>query len=139
MQILHRDVLVFERYAPDGIENHPLYHYCSIDTLASILSNKSLRFSDVRFLNDTTEFQEAVSFYLSYIREHKAEYSEEFISLISHEDFIQKLRNYEQHYYLKNSKDQPVNGEPCITYTCSFCLDGDSLPMWNYYADSGSG
>ena len=35
-------------------------HYCTIDTLLSIIENQCLRFTDVRFLNDSTEFLEII-------------------------------------------------------------------------------
>lgn len=35
-------------------------HYCTIDTLLSIIEKQCLRFTDVRFLNDSTEFLEII-------------------------------------------------------------------------------
>ena len=36
------------------------FHYCSIDTLKTIVQNKQLRFTDVQYLKDTTEFMNAI-------------------------------------------------------------------------------
>lgn len=45
-------------YAPDGFANKVsgISHYCTVDTLKEILNKGCLRFSDVRSLNDLTEF-----------------------------------------------------------------------------------
>ena len=58
----YKEQSVIEMYAPDGFENRAsgICHYCSIDTFRSILLNGCLRFSDVRFLNDSTEFIEII-------------------------------------------------------------------------------
>lgn len=49
-------------YKIGGIANKAsrICHYCTIDTLAAILENSCLRFTDVRFLNDSTEFLEVI-------------------------------------------------------------------------------
>lgn len=49
-------------YAVDGAANwgYDIFHYCHKDILKDIINSKKLRFGDVRFLNDTTEFEEAV-------------------------------------------------------------------------------
>ena len=39
-----------------------LYHYCSIDAFLSIISNKTLRLSDVKKSNDTLESKALLQF-----------------------------------------------------------------------------
>lgn len=56
----------------DGIGNKVsrICHYCSVDVLKNILENESLRFSDVRFLNDSTEFIEIIPL-VKYVAQHE--------------------------------------------------------------------
>ena len=51
-----------ERYELSGVESksYDLGHYCSIDVLKEIVEKGSLRFTDVRYLNDSTEFIEII-------------------------------------------------------------------------------
>lgn len=56
----YKEQTIIEMYAPDGFANKAtgICHYCTVDTLKAILNKECLRFSDVRFLNDSTEFVE---------------------------------------------------------------------------------
>lgn len=58
----YKDLPVHKMYAPDGIANKAsgICHYCTIDAFKAIIEKNCLRFSDVRFLNDSTEFIEII-------------------------------------------------------------------------------
>jgi len=58
----YKNVPILDLYAPDAFENKAaeICHYCTIDTLKAILDENRLRFTDVRFLNDSTEFIEII-------------------------------------------------------------------------------
>ena len=58
----YKDLPVHKMYAPDGIANKASWicHYCTIDAFKAIIEKNCLRFSDVRFLNDSTEFIEII-------------------------------------------------------------------------------
>ncbi len=57
LNTLYKEQTIIEMYAPDGFANKAtgICHYCTVDTLKAILNKECLRFSDVRFLNDSTE------------------------------------------------------------------------------------
>lgn len=59
----YKNTPTFESYKVGGIANKAsqISHYCTVDTLSKILNNGCLRFTDVRFLNDSTEFTEVIS------------------------------------------------------------------------------
>ena len=52
-------------------EFETLYHYTSADGLKSIIENKTLRFSDYRFLNDIDEIQYGKNIFFNVISKLK--------------------------------------------------------------------
>lgn len=67
-------------------------HYCTIDTLLSIIENQCLRFTDVRFLNDSTEFLEIIP-----LIEHvltNGNYSSSFKQFFLQSSIIEDLKSY---------------------------------------------
>lgn len=132
-------------YGINGMANwgNDLFHYCTIETLKNITKEARLRFSDVRFLNDTTEFKEAVSLLKVTIEHGKDSMDKELYDLLTNKKIFNELEKYFQRYPFKNSINQnnDIDGiKPiCRVYTCSFSMDGDLLPMWNYYAHGAGG
>lgn len=134
-----------EYYAIDGPGNwgNKLFHYCTIDTLKSIMQNKQLRFSDVRFLNDTTEFMDAIRLLRLTIKEQKDFIDDELYNILTDEDILDNLENYFQRYSFKRPVSDGIDIDSispiCRVYTCSFSMHGDLLPMWTYYANGAGG
>ena len=77
LNVPYKDLTIDQIYGVDGIGNKAsrICHYCSVDVLKNILENESLRFSDVRFLNDSTEFIEIIPL-VKYVAQHE-EYASE--------------------------------------------------------------
>lgn len=94
----YKEQSIIEIYAPDGLANKAtgICHYCTIDTLKSILNNGCLRFSDVRFLNDSTEFIEIISFIENVLMQ--GIYTSEFKKLILDSNAMKELKEYRQSY-----------------------------------------
>lgn len=132
-------------YAADGAGNwgNELFHYCTIDILKSITQNKQLRFSDVRFLNDTTEFMDAVRLLKLIIKKQKNLMDDELYHILNDEDMLNNLDNYFQRYSFKRPINDKIDIDSispiCRVYTCSFSMHGDILPMWTYYANGAGG
>lgn len=139
LYVPYKDLTIDQIYGVDGIGNKAsrICHYCSVDVLKNILENESLRFSDVRFLNDSTEFIEIIPL-VKYVAQHE-EYALEFIDMILNDSLIKELESYRQPYIGKEKNTQNYAEKVYRTYTCSFSTNKDSLTMWNYYATSGSG
>lgn len=139
LNVPYKDLTIDQIYGVDGIGNKAsrICHYCSVDVLKNILENESLRFSDVRFLNDSTEFIEIIPL-VKYVAQHE-EYASEFIDMILNDSLIKELESYRQPYIGKEKNTQNYAEKVYRTYTCSFSTNKDSLTMWNYYATSGSG
>lgn len=126
-------------YVVDGFANRAskICHYCTINTLKNILDKECLRFSDVRFLNDSTEFVEVIRLIKSVISEKK--YTLEFKKLILESTQMKELKEYRQSYIGVSRDTNQYEKKMYRTYTCSFSTEKDSLSMWNYYAADGDG
>ena len=135
----YKNLSIDKIYGVDGIGNKAsrICHYCSVDVLKSILETSSLRFSDVRFLNDSTEFVEIIPL-LKFVVEQGG-YEAEFKDIILDEALIRKLKSYKQGYVGRKKDTNELVKKNYRTYTCSFSTEQDSLFMWNYYATSGNG
>lgn len=139
----HKSALDY--YSVDGAANwgHDIFHYCWLDTLKKITKNKQLRFSDIGYLNDTTEFEEAVRILWIAVERKKASMDKELYDILTNKDVLSEINSYSQRYpfYPPINKNRDIDSvKPiCKIYTCSFSMDGDLLPMWNYYAQGTDG
>lgn len=129
---------ILELYGPGGIETKAstISHYCTIGVLKEILGRKCLRFTDVRFLNDSTEFLEAI---IRIKEELEKTYAGEFAQFLLDSGVIDELSDYHQRYKRIPKRGQADQETTYRAYTCSFSMDPDSLNMWNYYAKEGAG
>lgn len=93
-----------------------IYHYTSENTFKSMMQSKSIWLTDLRKMNDDTEYILGFKIISEYIRE--------FFPILSEE--VAKL--------------SPENmGDDFMILISSFSLSGDSLGMWRGYGDFGSG
>lgn len=83
-----------------------IFHYTSIGGLEGILSNYKLWFTNIKYLNDKDE-------------------------IIAGLDSISKAFNISDNDR-ETIRDVYINYDR-QTFVCCFSLDGDSLPLWNYY------
>lgn len=94
-----------------------VYHYCDLNALLSIISNKKLWISSAGNLNDYTEINYVRNFFLDSLHS-KRNASNNYVV----DDFINCF---------KNSFPQP--------YICSFSKNKDLLSQWRAYAGDGCG
>lgn len=94
----YKEQTITEMYAPDRFANRAsgICHYCTVDTLKAILNKGCLRFSDVRFLNDSTEFVEIIPLIQNVLLYKK--YTLEFKNLILESAEMKDLKKYRQSY-----------------------------------------
>ena len=132
-------------YTVDGAANwgHNIFHYCRLDILKNITKNKQLRFSDICYLNDTTEFEEAVRILRIAVERKKFSMEKELYDILTDKDVLDEIKSYSQRYpfYPPINKNREIDSvKPvCNVYTCSFSMDGDLRPMWSYYAQGDKG
>lgn len=129
----------------DGAANwgNNLFHYCVIDTLKIIIEKKQLRFTNIQYLDDTTEFQAAIELLKLTIKSKKSFINEELYNILTDEKIFHQLDDYFQRYPFYppiNDKRNIDSVKPfCRVYTCSFSFNGDSSSMWNDYASGDNG
>lgn len=136
---LYNNLDIVDCYLPNGPANkaRSISHYCSCDVLRSILNNRCLRFSDVRFLNDATEFVEIIPI-INHVLD-KGKYENAFKKLIQESDEMRQLESYVQSYTGRIRSTGSHETVSYRTYTCSFSGDGDALGLWNSYTLPGDG
>jgi hypothetical protein len=96
-----------------------IYHYCSTSTFLTIISKRTMRFSDINFMNDSAEMHWA---------HHK------FIQSINIKD-----RRLEREFY--DEVDTIIGRMQLINLPLVACFsqEGDILSQWRAYADDGAG
>lgn len=141
LNVPYENIPVLDRYSLGGDLNRGsyVYHYCTVSVLQQIIENKTLRFSDVRFLNDETEFQNAINLAMKILNKNDKQYSQEFVKLLSQKSIIEQLKNYKQKYRIALYENDRRSYVECRAYTCSFSMKGNSLPMWKNYASGTLG
>ncbi len=120
--------------APKG----PQYHYTSPEAFLSIIRNRKLRFSDIRYMNDKTEGIYFVKVLLDFMDKNRERYpyvQSAINSLIGQNNFrrIQDLDISEISFKEVNGFHYEKNRK------FLFCTSGenDALNMWNYYIHNG--
>lgn len=89
-----------------GSRPKSIYHYTSISGLQGILQSKTLRFTNIKYMNDKDEITAGLESVAQACK-------------VSEEDREKLLSAFTSH--------------GTQTFVCCFSLDEDSLPMWNYY------
>ena len=127
-------------------EFETLYHYTSADGLKSIIENKTIRFSDYRFLNDIYELEYGKKVFKQVLDELK--YQEpKYSDYISQWESELKLIEQGKNKYLKPvslGKKGTVNCIQCESpnyhyYILSLTVLGDNKDMWNMYSGNNPG
>lgn len=123
----------------EQIDDKVVYHYTEANALLSILKNKSVWFSDIRYMNDRSETM--------FIVKCLVEFSED------KGDKFPFFRDALNELLAENDKNQIINlNADRIKYSSFFGLkmearrtfifctstEADSLNMWNYYASNGT-
>ena len=105
-----------------------MYHYCSGDTLLSILRHKTLRFSDVNLLNDA---EEGIWGYKIFIEAVNRIIKREKIPTTFPEIPLKWLEDVD--------KVWSESAFALSSFLACFSRDPDSLSQWRAYADDGRG
>lgn len=112
-----------------------LYHYTSLNTLVSIIQNKTIRLTDYRFLNDTRELIYGLEKIETIAKKYDDEYSKIILSAINNiksgKIIINTIDKKEDVNYLR----QTISN--ANFYVLSLSQKRDELPLWKMYAKHG--
>lgn len=100
-----------------------LFQFTSNEGFRGILKSRSLWFSDLRSLNDPRELILGLGTLRELLEEIIEEESEEWDTVFLRKFLIQSYNSLDNTDF----------------YSCSFCLTGDSMPLWQHYGYDGKG
>lgn len=119
--------MLFDRLKQPG-EEGVMYHYCSAVTFHNIISNRTIRFSDINLLNDAEEGSWGYNVFLEAANRILERKNVPNILPNVTVDFIDKMDSI-WHY----------SSFSLSSFVACFSLEGDSLSQWRAYADDGRG
>ncbi|MFS0614932.1 DUF2971 domain-containing protein [Lederbergia ruris] len=125
----------------DNGEYTPVYHYCSLGVMKSILQDEKLRFTDIRYLNDFREYTYVQDVYRQVCLDKKNQLDSTFFEMIYNDEIFSKLDGYQKDYMISSNDGtlRKFQEEPCRAFVCCFSLEKDELLMWNYYGSKNAG
>ncbi len=120
-------------------ESETVYHYTSAEAFLNIIKGDAVRFSDIRYMNDTSETKVCVKRMIEFIEE-KGEIYPHF------RDAVNELLKSNDYSMIKDLSANEIKYTEFIGLRFTkqrnfiFCTskDADSLNMWNYYASNGA-
>ena len=125
-------------FYPLNKENVTLYHYTSLESLKSIVENRTLRLGDYKYLNDVSEFE----FSLKNFNSVFAEFDEEKITPIK--QALNNLNNgIDFNYKIVGCNEQGqtiarlAQDTDTHFYIFSMTENEDNLSMWKMYGENG--
>ena len=109
-----------------------VYHYTSIEALANIISNKkcTIRFSDVRYMNDPLELK----YYLPVLLGVADDMLKDSRIDKVYFDEIKSTELPSERPYINH--EGVIEISPYNQFILSASSEADELPMWNYYSKS---
>lgn len=120
-------------------ENVNLYHYTTLDGLYGIVSNKTIRLTDYRFLNDKKELVHSIDFLETILNGYE---KNKYIGYIS--EALTAIRSNQASDFICCGKDK--NGTTLLRqrtkvktnfYILSMTRKSDDLALWSMYGKSG--
>lgn len=105
-----------------------MYHYCSAETFHSIITNKTLRFSDINLLNDAEESRWGYEIFLKAANRILERTNIPKLLPVIPADFVDRVDEL-WHY----------SSFFITSFLSCFSVEGDSLSQWRAYADDGRG
>lgn len=111
-----------------------VYHYCNLNTFYSIISNRTLRLSDITKSNDQLEITWAVDIIREVFAEQYSELADNVKEAISREEYTKRINEKIALYFGQNElKDN------FFVMCFSGQESGDLLSQWRGYGDDGKG
>ena len=116
------------------MDKNIVYHYCNINTFYSIISNKTLRLSDITKSNDQLELTWAKSIIRKVFGNSYDELKDEIKSKLKKEAYMDQIEQKIASYF---EKDELRNKFFVICFSGN--NSGDLLSQWRGYGDDGQG
>ncbi len=117
-----------------------VFHYCSVDTFVSIITNGTLRATNIRKSNDKAEVSGYVHTFQAAVRDAIKQFYKENPEDNAFKLFAQ-ITEGDSFYGLDTDSiiKRYVDNNSCTYYATCFSRDGNLLSQWQEYADGGRG
>ncbi len=102
-----------------------LYHYTSIEAFRSIIVNKQLWMTNIKYLNDSSELVHGIDIALAVI--------------LKHLEIHDKSNNFLSGFITRSLTADTLSKMRMSSCVASFSEDADSLSQWRAYASGGTG
>ena len=114
------------------------YHYTSPEAFLSIIQNHSIRFTDIRYMNDRAEGIYFVKLLLDFVEKNRGNYPhfEEVINQLLKGNDLEKIRTLAT-TEIQYEEIPRLPYHPNRVFVFCTCTEVDSLNMWNYYTNTG--
>ena len=109
-----------------------VYHYCSLESLNSILKHRALRLTNILKSNDSMEISWICRYFQQVFQQAYEQASEEVHQKISKERMDNLIRFYTDEFFNENYSSYRY-------YVTCFSKKPDLLSQWRGYADDGRG
>lgn len=116
-----------------------IYHYTSPDAFLSIIQHQTIRFTDIRYLNDRAEGIYFVKLLFDFLDKNTGKYPffEEAINQLLKGNDRAKIQSLETTVvHFNEIPRMPYKAERVFVF-CA-CAEPDLLNMWNYYVNNGA-
>lgn len=109
------------------LESEMLYHYTSFDALCKIVESRIVWATDIKYLNDATEFQYGFNL------------AKEVYSTLNKREIVPEIRDPKLRSDIEKLLGSNANNKNFGSYTCVFSLStkGDLLSQWRAYCPNG--
>lgn len=118
------------------VSNDTVYHYCSSNSFLSIISNRTIRMSDILKSNDSMEIRWIVPLIKKGFEDYYKKTNPRFKSFYPYETLNQYVNQFIDAYFLRGVQGE---GKIFTMYVSCFSYIGDLLGQWRGYADDGKG
>jgi hypothetical protein len=109
-----------------------VYHYCSLESFLSIISNSTIRLSNISKSNDKDEIRYCFDIFEKTLKEACKEFSK---NNVDNPD----IKRYFNEIDYNSLVTRAVKNDSLIYYVACFSEESDLLSQWRGYADDGKG
>ncbi len=111
---------------------HIVYHYCSLESFLSIMTNNTIRLTNISKSNDRAEIQYCFDVFEKTLRDSCIEFSKKYV------DNTEIKKHFSDIDYDSLVAKAVVN-DSLIYYVACFSSEPDLLSQWRGYANDGKG
>ncbi len=111
-----------------------VYHYCSLESFLSIMSNKTIRLTNISKSNDRAEIQYCFDVFEKTLKDSCIEFSKKYV-----DNDNEEIKKHFSDIDYDSLVAKAVVNDSLIYYVACFSAEPDLLSQWRGYANDGKG